>query len=71
MEYWNLSKLFYEGGKNENNGWNKPYKGIMYKGILYTYMEMSQWNPLYNYYILTKMFKCLVLFNNLYAYFFQ
>jgi hypothetical protein len=27
---------------------------------LFAYVEMSQWNPLYNYYILTKTFKNVI-----------
>jgi hypothetical protein len=39
-------------GKSKNNGEDKPNWGM-----LHTYMEKSQGNPLHNYYILIKMLK--------------
>jgi hypothetical protein len=39
-------------GKRENNGQDEPNQAS-----LHAYMEMSQQNPLYNYYKLIKMFK--------------
>jgi hypothetical protein len=39
-------------GKRKNNGGNKPNRGI-----IYVYMEISQQNPLYNYYVLIKNIK--------------
>jgi hypothetical protein len=41
-----------ESEKRETNGGDKPNQGTTY-----LYMEMSQWNPLYNYYILIKTFQ--------------
>jgi hypothetical protein len=41
-----------EGGRGRNNGGDEPNQGT-----LYAFMEMSQQNPLYNYYILIKIFK--------------
>jgi hypothetical protein len=38
--------------EREYNGGDEPNQGI-----LYSHMEMSQQNPLYNYYILIKMLK--------------
>jgi hypothetical protein len=42
------------GGERENNGGDDPNWGT-----IYVYMKMSQWNPLYNYHILTKTFKTI------------
>jgi hypothetical protein len=39
-------------GKRDNNEGDEPNWGA-----LYTYMKMSQWNPLYNYYTLIKILK--------------
>jgi hypothetical protein len=53
MAHWNLSKSFQEGEweKREFNGGDEPNYGT-----IHVYMEMSQWNPLYNYHILIKKF---------------
>jgi hypothetical protein len=40
------------GEEKENNEEAEPNQGM-----LYAYMEMTQRNPLYNYYILTKCYK--------------
>jgi hypothetical protein len=50
----NLSKSFYVAGREmrENDGGNEPNQCT-----LWAYMEMSQWNHLYNYYMLIEMFK--------------
>jgi hypothetical protein len=50
MEHWNLFKSFYEGGRERG----RTMEGMSQVGTLYAKMEMSQWNPLGNSYMLIK-----------------
>jgi hypothetical protein len=53
-EHWNLLIPFYlggEGAERESDGEDEPNQVVLQVG-----KEMSQWTPLYNYYMLIKMF---------------